>query len=150
MSGGIGRRRGLDPMLLWLWWRPAAVAPIRRLAWEPPYATGAALKSKKKKKKDCTTGTCVRLASHRRVSPTTWPPCDRQAFRQRWTPAARSTLWEAYQEAGSTGLHRLLYTWAAVRGWTRLAQEGAVGFCRWPGPSCPLTSVTDQEPQAGR
>ena len=34
---------------LWLWHRPAAVAPIRPLAWELPYATGAALKSEKKK-----------------------------------------------------------------------------------------------------
>ena len=31
-----------DPALLWLWRRPVATAPIRPLAWEPPYATGAA------------------------------------------------------------------------------------------------------------
>ena len=31
---------------------PAATAPIWPLAWEPPYAVGAALKSKKKKKKE--------------------------------------------------------------------------------------------------
>ena len=31
--------------------RPAAVAPIRPLAWEPPYATGVALEKTKKKKK---------------------------------------------------------------------------------------------------
>jgi len=37
-----------DPALLWLWCRPAAVAPIRLLAWEPPYAVGAALKKAKK------------------------------------------------------------------------------------------------------
>ena len=37
--------------LLWLWYRPAAIAPIRPLAWEFPFATSAALKSKKKKKK---------------------------------------------------------------------------------------------------
>ena len=30
-----------------LWHRPAAVAPIQPLAWEPPYASGVALKSKK-------------------------------------------------------------------------------------------------------
>ena len=36
-------------MLLPLWWRPAAVALIGPLAWELPYAVGAALKSKKKK-----------------------------------------------------------------------------------------------------
>ena len=31
-----------------LWHRPAATAPIRPLAWEPPYAAGAALKRQKK------------------------------------------------------------------------------------------------------
>ena len=40
-----------DPALLWLWCRLAAAAPIRLLAWEPPYGTDAALKRKKKKKK---------------------------------------------------------------------------------------------------
>ena len=35
----------------WLWYRPAAVVLIHLLAWEPPYATGVALKSKKNKKK---------------------------------------------------------------------------------------------------
>jgi len=33
---------------VWLWHRLAAGAPIRPLAWEPPYATGEALKRKKK------------------------------------------------------------------------------------------------------
>ena len=28
-------------LLLWLWHRPAATAPIRPLAWELPYAVGA-------------------------------------------------------------------------------------------------------------
>ena len=51
MSCGIGRRHGLDPKLLWLWCRPAAVAPIGPLAWKLPYAMHVALKSKKKKKK---------------------------------------------------------------------------------------------------
>jgi len=32
----------LDPALLWLWRRPVATAPIQPLAWEPPYAAGAA------------------------------------------------------------------------------------------------------------
>ena len=35
--------------LAWLW--VAAVAPIGPLAWEPPYATGVALKRQKTKKK---------------------------------------------------------------------------------------------------
>ena len=33
-----------DLPLLWLWCRSAAVAPVRPRAWEPPYATGVALK----------------------------------------------------------------------------------------------------------
>ena len=39
--------------LLWLWCRPVATAPTRLLAWEPPYAAGAAqeiAKSQKAKK----------------------------------------------------------------------------------------------------
>ena len=51
MSCGVGHRPGLDPTLLRLWYRPAAVAPVQSLAWEPPYAVGAALKRPKKKKK---------------------------------------------------------------------------------------------------
>ena len=38
-----------DPVLLWLWCRPAAVALIRPLAWEPPYTAGVALKRQKHK-----------------------------------------------------------------------------------------------------
>ena len=52
MSCGVGHRLGLDLSLLWLWCRPAAVAPIRPLAWEPPYVMGAALKREKKRKKE--------------------------------------------------------------------------------------------------
>ena len=51
MSCGVGQRHGLDPMLLWLWCRLAAVALIQPLAWEPPYAVGADLRSKKSKNK---------------------------------------------------------------------------------------------------
>ena len=50
MSCGVGHRHGSDPALLGLWCRPAAAAPIRPLAWEPPCATGAALKDQTKKK----------------------------------------------------------------------------------------------------
>ena len=51
MSCGVGRRRGLDPALLRLWCRPAATAPIRPLAWEPPYAVGVAQEIAKRQKK---------------------------------------------------------------------------------------------------
>ena len=37
-----------DLALLWLWCRLAALAPIRPLDWERPYAAGAALKKRKK------------------------------------------------------------------------------------------------------
>ena len=50
MNCDVGRRRGLDRMLLWLWPRSVATALIRPLAWEPPYAAGMALKSKKTRK----------------------------------------------------------------------------------------------------
>ena len=44
MSCGIGQRLSSDPVLLWLWHRQAAGAQVGPLAWELPYATGAALK----------------------------------------------------------------------------------------------------------
>ena len=50
MSCDVGHRRGLDPKLLWLWRRPVAAARIQPLAWESPYAKGAALEKAKKKK----------------------------------------------------------------------------------------------------
>ena len=50
MSCGVGCRCGLDPELLWLWRRPAATAPIRRLAWECPHAIGVALEKAKRRK----------------------------------------------------------------------------------------------------
>ena len=48
VSCGVGCRRGADPKLLRLWHRPAATAPIRPLAWELPYAAGAALENTKR------------------------------------------------------------------------------------------------------
>ena len=47
LSCGVGRRRGSDLALLWLWRRPAAVVPIRPLAWEPRHGMGMALKKEK-------------------------------------------------------------------------------------------------------
>ena len=55
MSCGVGCIHSLDLELLWLWlwlWCSlAATAPFGPLAWEPPYAVGAALEKAKKKKK---------------------------------------------------------------------------------------------------
>ena len=49
---GVGRRPGSDLVLLWLWCRPVAVAPITHLVWELPYAKGVALKRQKGEKKN--------------------------------------------------------------------------------------------------
>ena len=50
MSYGVGHRRGSDLALLWLWCSPVATTLIGPLAWEPPYAVGAALEKTKKEK----------------------------------------------------------------------------------------------------
>ena len=47
MSCGVGCKHGWDLPLLWLWFRPTDVAPIRPLVWVPPYAVGVTLKRKK-------------------------------------------------------------------------------------------------------
>ena len=47
----MGGRHGSDPVLLWLWRRLVATALIRPLAWEPPYAVGAAQEKTKNKTK---------------------------------------------------------------------------------------------------
>ena len=52
MGCGVSHRHGLYPALLWLWGRLTAVALIKPLAWEPPYAVGAAVKRQKEKKKE--------------------------------------------------------------------------------------------------
>ena len=41
----------MDPALLWLWHRPAAIALLRPLAWELPYAVGGALEKAKRQEK---------------------------------------------------------------------------------------------------
>ena len=50
MSCGVGCRCSLDLALLWLWYSLVATAPIRPLAWEPPYAVGKRQKTKKENK----------------------------------------------------------------------------------------------------
>ena len=51
VSCGVGHRRGSDLGLLWLWCKAEATAPIGPLAWESPYAAGAALEKAKRQKK---------------------------------------------------------------------------------------------------
>ena len=47
-SCSIGSRHGLDPALLWLWYRLTATAPKQPLARERPCAASVVLKRKKK------------------------------------------------------------------------------------------------------
>ena len=47
MSCAVDLGHGSDLALLWLWRRPAAIALIQPLAWEPPYAVSEALKRQK-------------------------------------------------------------------------------------------------------
>ena len=49
-SCGVGCRGGSDVVFLWLGCRLAATALIRPLAWEPPYASGAAVEKAKRQK----------------------------------------------------------------------------------------------------
>ena len=73
VSCGVGnchelcRRHGSDAALLWLWYRPAAIAPIQPLAWEPPYAVGTALKKTKKRKRKRETEKQITNMLHKNV-----------------------------------------------------------------------------------
>ena len=51
MSCGVGHKCGSGPVLLCLWYRLAAAAPIQPLAWEFWYAAGMTLKKEKRKRK---------------------------------------------------------------------------------------------------
>ena len=53
VSFRVGHRHGSDPVLLWLWHRPAAAALIEPLAQELPYAADAAIKKQKDKERKC-------------------------------------------------------------------------------------------------
>ena len=78
VSYGVSRRHVSDPVLLWLWRRPAAIAPIWPLAWEFSYAAGVALGSKKKKKKKKKVK-CLEKHACFKVQGQTWPR-SRNAF----------------------------------------------------------------------
>ena len=82
VSCGVGRRGGLDLALLWLWCRLTAVAPIRPLAWEPPYAVSAALKKKKRKQKKKKEQFLRRASPSQRSFATAAPACKRAGGRK--------------------------------------------------------------------
>ena len=51
MSCRVGCRHSLDLLLLLLWCRLVAIALIKPLAWEPPYAMGVTLIRQKEREK---------------------------------------------------------------------------------------------------
>ena len=73
-----GSQTWLRYPLLWLWRRRESTAPIRPLAWEPPYAVGAALektKKKERKKKICS------------VKKVTWLACNSNNYTSAFSSA---------------------------------------------------------------
>ena len=62
MSCGVGFRCSSVLVLLWLWHRPAAVDPIKPLAWRSSTCCGCGPKKKKRKKRNsCYVGPSLRL-----------------------------------------------------------------------------------------
>ena len=90
-------------VLLWLQHRPAAVAPIRPLSWEPPYAEGAVLKRQKDP-----------------------PPKKKWLFQADFTPGA-SVLWGEKMEPLPMGGYfpsgEHLGCWSKGANWMPLHQE---------------------------
>ena len=92
MSYGVGGRRDSDPVLLWLWCRLAATVPIEPLAWEPPYATGAALEKAKRQKKKKNHKSVVVVVFDHRVQ---WPHVGSQSPDQGFNPGHSSESTES-------------------------------------------------------
>ena len=84
MSCGVGCRCGLDPLLLWLWRRPVAIALTRPQAWEPLYAAGAAQERTKRHM-------YLNVIAALFTTAKTWkqPTCP-------WTDEWRKKLWPMY------------------------------------------------------
>ena len=126
-----------DPALLWLWWRPAAVAPIGPLAWEPAHARGMALKRQKTNKKrsqsvhstqslsmtDCVAGT-VRVTSSPPHSPESPSACH-QPSRERGGQDTATPSPHARWPARASPSPRGFRLWV-------------LGLCLAPPPKCTL------------
>ena len=84
VSCSVGCRCGSDPVLLWLWHRPVATAPIRPLAWEPPHAARAAqeMAKRQKKKKSISNEEGVITKDIKNFNNTVYSLCNKLKFRQ--------------------------------------------------------------------
>ena len=99
---GVGHRCGLDPTLLWLWCRPAAVALIWPPAWEPPCALGAALKKDKRQKTKKKNQTITfRMAKQR---------CSTIQHRELYPGSWYRTGWKLIEEKE----YMCMYAWVAL------------------------------------
>ena len=107
MSCGVGRWLGSDPELLWLWHRPAATAPIRPLAWEPPYVAGAALK---------------RLYTHTHTHTHTQWKRERQSLlltfnlrgKTDWNTKRYHTIGQVWQQGKGKGVSLYILKWSSL------------------------------------
>ena len=117
MSCGVGRRCGPDLALLWLWCRPAAVAQIRPLAWEPPYATGAALKMTKKKKR--------KRKKERKIATEEMVLCVLHL------PEGRVCIWGGTFMGWISVQYEERFLDVAGQGWNRLLCEGTLSRKSW-------------------
>ena len=115
MSYGIGHRHGSDNALLWLWCRLAAVAPIHPLAWEPPYAMRAALKSKSKKQTNKQTKKDIRTPMFTAALHTI-----AKTWKQPKSPSAEEWIkkWYIYTMEHYTAIKRKDITDLQRHGWT--------------------------------
>ena len=97
VSCSIGCRHGSDPLLLWLIYRPAAIALILPLAWEIPYPVSAVLKTTttNKQKPDL-----LRQYIPWRKVGVTWPgdECDRKfCVEGPWTATRLAGVWKDWE-----------------------------------------------------
>ena len=115
VSCSVGYRLGLDPVLLWLWCRPAAAALIWPLACELPYAVGTLLKRPKKQK----TKTKTHFYFHR------WPKhvivfclfvCLQIILWSQWLGSVLCSNWEKEGKMchSAIAVSSLYYIWASI------------------------------------
>ena len=135
MSCGVGCRRGSDPALLNLWGRPAAIAPIRPLAWEPPCAVGAAVKRRRRKKTDpfCSAVLpCSLPLSPFPDEPVTWErqECHYKGFGSSPATSAPLSLIERCQCLMST-CELLALRYGALSAGVNTCSTGAQGWGMW-------------------
>ena len=126
MSCGVGHRRGSDLVLLWLWCRLAATAPVGPLAWEPPYAPGEALENTTRQKKafaayTSSLGCIVFLPScscQPSVKQQIWVCFIPSLFGERWLWLSQGMVWPSANLSNQAVLSRLIsFSRLAAVGW---------------------------------